>query len=182
MNQAPASRPLYRLVSFVAEQWLALAFGAISCFLILLATKRFGPEVRVFCALGAIAVIALWLATGDFRRDGIACAASSTLALTPIAALECGWIAIDDPATALLIETFCLAILFASQVERLGGEAITAARLALRRLPLLRVPEADSSRGLVIRCCMLLLALLVGPAAVTAATLAVVPASFFIGG
>lgn len=182
MRPPQAERPFIRLAGFVAEQWLALAFGAITCFLTLLATKRLGAEVRVFCAFAAIVVISLWLATGNFRRDGLACAASSTFALSPIAALECGWVELDEPATALLIETFCLAILFVGHIERLGREAMQAARAMLASNPVRWLAEPTTSRGLVVRCCIMLLALLVGPAAVTAATLAVIPASFLPGG
>jgi hypothetical protein len=166
-----------RLAGSVAGQWGALGFGLASCFLILLATKQFGTEVRVFCALGAIAVIGLWLATGGFRRDGLACAASSTLALLPIAALECGWIEIEGRGMALLVETFCLAILFVGHLQRLGDEAIAAARQVLRHVPSrLALMTAPRSRMIVVRCCLVLLGLLLVPPAVRGATAAIAPA------
>lgn len=115
-----------RIMGEAARQWLALAVGLCGCFLVLLATKRFGAEVRVYCALGAMAVIGLWLAGGALRRDGLTCVASSTLALLPIAALECGWVQIEGQGAALLVETFCLAILFVGPLQRLGGDMIAA--------------------------------------------------------
>ena len=128
MTQTPPAPILRRLVLAYVEQWWALGFGLAACFLVLLATKQLGQEVRVFCALGAIVVIVMWLATGGFRRDGLVCAASSTLALLPIAALECGWVVVEERSFALLIETFCLAILFVGQVERVGRDAIAMIR------------------------------------------------------
>jgi hypothetical protein len=171
-----------------AQQWWALGFGLGACFLVLLATKQFAAEARVFCALGAIVVIVMWLATGSFRRDGMACAASSTLALLPIAALECNWITIDDRGMVLLVETFCLAILFVGQLTRLGGEVTAMAQDVLRTSggddmprthpgapqPSWRDGFANQSSTIVVRCCVILLGLIAAPSLVTAATAAVV--------
>ncbi len=161
-----------------AQQWWALGFGLAACFLVLLATKQFAAEARVFCALGAIVVILMWLATGSFRRDGVACAASSTLALLPIAALEAGWISVDDRGLVLLVETFCLAILFSGQLTRLGTELAAMARSVLHRHP--RAPSAPwvslghQSSTIVVRCCVILLGLMAAPSLVSVATAAVV--------
>ncbi len=127
MPNARTPAVLRRLAIDTAGQWAAMALGLAACFLVLLATKRLGAEVRVFCAFGAMAVILLWLGTGSFRRDGLACAASSTLALLPIAALECGWVEMEGQGSALLVETFSLAILFIGPLQRLGAEAMAAA-------------------------------------------------------
>ena len=159
--------PRFRqLVLATISQWWALAFGLAACFLVLVATKQLGSEIRVFCALGAIVVILMWLATGGFRQDGFACAASSTLALLPIAALECGWIVVEERSFALLVETFCLAILFVGQVERVGKEAIAMFRHELQRTwperaSLVALLAAPGSRVVVVRCCVILLGLLV---------------------
>ncbi len=178
-QQAPdRATALRTLLVAGAQQWWALGFGLVACFLVLLATKQFAAEARVFCALGAIVVIVMWLATGSFRRDGVACAASSTMALLPIAALECGWIAVDDRAMVLLVETFCLAILFVGQLTRLGGELTAMVRNVLRTHP--RPPAAPwislghQSSTIVVRCCVILLGLIAAPSLVTAATAAVV--------
>ncbi len=134
MPTSDDNRFLRRLAADTASQWAALVLGLCACFLVLLATKRFGSEVRVFCALGAMVVIMLWLATGSFRRDGLNFAASSTLALVPIAALECGWVEIEGQGAALLVETFSLAILFVGPLQRLGSETVAA----LLRRPIAR--------------------------------------------
>lgn len=171
-DETPSLRQL--LLAGIA-QWWALGVGLAACFLVLLATKQFAAEARVFCALGAIVVIVLWLATGSFRRDGMACAASSTLALLPIAALECNWIAIDDRAMVLLVETFCLAILFVGQLSRLGGEVSAMAQAVLRsgRPQPAYGDFGRHSSTIVVRCCVILLGLLAAPSLVTAATAAV---------
>ena len=162
-----SDRPTLRQVAGgLVAQWGALALGLISCFLILLASKRLGAEVRVFCALGAATVIGLWLTTAEFRRDGMAFAASSTLALLPIAAIECGWIEIEGRGMALLVETFCIAILFVGALERLGREGVAAmihvARHGVGR-PALTQPAR--SRIIIVRCCIILIGLLAVPAA-----------------
>ncbi len=172
----PRRANLRRLALAYFEQWWALGFGLAACFLVLLATKQLGNEVRVFCALGAIVVIVMWLATGGFRRDGLVCAASSTLALLPIAALECGWMVVEERGLALLIETFCLAILFVGQIERVGKEAMAMLRHEMGRGrpdraaiaaflggPGSRIP---GSRIIVIRCCTILLGLLIASSAI----------------
>jgi hypothetical protein len=170
MPTRPDHAAVRHLAGAVASQWGALGFGLAASFLVLLATKQLGAEVRVFCALGAIVVILLWLATGGFRRDGLACAASSTLALLPIAALECGWVTVDDRGTVLMIETFCLAILFVGHMQRLGLEAVAAARLVLRQVPLrLILPPMPRSRVIVVQCCLVLLGLMIVPLTVRAA-------------
>lgn len=163
-----AKRPMRQLAGAIASQWVALGIGLAACFLVLLATKQLGAEVRVFCALGAIVVITLWLATDTFRRDGVVFAASSTLALLPIAALECGWVEIEGQGSALLIETFCLAVLFVSHVQRLGGEAIAAARPILAAMPGFAARTGVSIGTL--RACAIMVGLLFLPAAVLAAT------------
>jgi hypothetical protein len=167
---------LHRLVIDFMQQWWALGFGLAACFLVLLATKQFAQEARIFCALGAIVVIVMWLATGGFRRDGMACAVSSTLVLLPIAALECNWIAVDDRGMVLLIESFCLAILFTGQLTRLGGEMMAMTRHMLRTHPAAPVLHATfgiRSRTIVVRCCVILLGLIAAPSLVTAAAAAV---------
>ncbi len=169
---------LRRVILEGVEQWWALGLGLAACFLVLLATKQFVAEARVFCALGAIVVIVMWLATGSFRRDGMACAASSTLALLPIAALECNWIAVDDRGMVLLIETFCLAILFVGQLSRLGGEVTAMAQDVLRPhradpLQAMRASFGRRSSTIVVRCCVILLGLIAAPSLVTAAAAAV---------
>ena len=169
---------LRRLIIDGVQQWWALGVGLIACFLVLLATKQFAAEARVFCALGAIVVIVMWLATGSFRRDGMACAASSTLALFPIAALECNWITVDDRGMVLLVETFCLAILFVVQLSRLGGEVTAMAQDVLRLHPAGPIPDMRTNFGrrsstIVVRCCVILLGLIAAPSLVTAAAAAV---------
>lgn len=177
MTQTPPAPILRRLVLAYVEQWWALGFGLAACFLVLLATKQLGQEVRVFCALGAIVVIVMWLATGGFRRDGLVCAASSTLALLPIAALECGWVVVEERGFALLIETFCLAILFVGQVERVGRDAIAMIRQELGRARPDRAAVAaflagPGSRVIVVRCCTILLGLLIAGSATYASSAA----------
>ena len=120
----PISMALRQVAGEYATEGAALGFGLAACFLVVLATKRLDPDMRMLCALGAIVVIGLWLGTDSLRRDGLACAVSSTLALVPIAALECGWVEIEGRGIALLIETFCLAILFVGHLQRVGAEAV----------------------------------------------------------
>ena len=181
MPPSPERSATLRRVSLAyASQWWALGFGLAASFLVLLATKQFGNEVRVFCALGAITVILLWLGTGSFRRDGATCAASSTLALLPIAALECGWVEVDGPGMVLLIESFCLAILFVGQINRIGAELFAVAGTLLRRdqaEPGMAAlgPLFRRSSTIVIRCCLILIGLMSVPTLVDAA-------SFTVGG
>lgn len=177
MTQSPdRMTALRRLFVDFVQQWWALGFGLAACFLVLLATKQFAAEARVFCALGAIVVIVMWLATGSFRRDGMACAASSTLVLLPIAALECNWIVVEDRGMVLLIETFCLAILFVGQITRLGGEISGMMAHVLRTHPAAPVIHAtfgSRSSTIVVRCCVILLGLTAAPSLVMAAAAAV---------
>lgn len=132
-NHFPAALPRSRVVrapasgaSGLGERLLtpigALTLGLAACFIVLLATKLIGAELRSFAALGAMAVIGLWLSTAGFRRDGMVFAISSTLCLLPVALIECGWIALDNAGLALLVETACVGALFAGSLRRLGAE------------------------------------------------------------
>jgi hypothetical protein len=92
----------------------------------------------------------------------------------PIAALECNWIAVDDRGMALLVETFCLAILFVGQLSRLGGEVSAMAQDVLRTpAPAVAISFGERSSTIVVRCCVILLGLIAAPSLVTAAAAAV---------
>ena len=45
-----AKRTMRQLAGAIAGQWVALGIGLAACFLVLLATKQLGAEVRVFAA------------------------------------------------------------------------------------------------------------------------------------
>jgi hypothetical protein len=118
-------------VTRILRHWRAAALGMAACLLILLATRSLGGELRVFTMMGAAAAIGLWLLTADVRREAFSFAASSTLALLPLAALQAGWIEIEDREMALLAEAFCLAVLFVSALEPLARSGMAALRQAL---------------------------------------------------
>jgi hypothetical protein len=163
-------RPLREAVTGLVRRLGAPVLGLVSCVLILLATRRLGGEVRAFCALGAAAVIGLWLTTADFRRDATLFAASSTLALVPIAALESGWIVIEGRGMALLIETFCLAILFVSAIEPLVREGMAVLQPFVHPGLSQSAPVRETRlRSIVVRCCVIAIGLLTIPAVSVAA-------------
>ncbi len=107
--------------SFLVQS-AALAIGLAASFLVLLGTRGVEIESEIFCNAGALVVIGLWLGTGAFRHDGAALRLRSAMWLVPIVAIQSGWWQIPRTGAALVIETFCIAMLFAATLQSLGAE------------------------------------------------------------
>jgi hypothetical protein len=100
----------------------ALSLGLLSSCLILLAARQEGVAPGAVTSVAAGLVIALWLGTAMFRKDGSACSVTSTLCLTPVMLIECGWVTLPSPALSLGVQYAFLAVLFAGALRKLGAE------------------------------------------------------------
>jgi len=100
----------------------ALSLGLLSSCLILLAARQEGVASGAVASVAAGLVIALWLGTAMFRKDGSACSIASTLCLLPVMLIECGWVTLPSPGLGLGIEYAFLAVLFAGALRKLGAE------------------------------------------------------------
>ena len=100
----------------------ALSLGLLSSCLILLAARQEGVTSGVVASVAAGLVIALWLGTAMFRKDGSACSVTSTLCLMPVMLIECGWVTLPSPGLSLGVEYAFLAVLFAGALRKLGAE------------------------------------------------------------
>jgi hypothetical protein len=100
----------------------ALSLGLLSSCLVLLAARQEGVASGAVASVAAGLVIALWLGTAMFRKDGSVCSVTSTLCLLPVMLIECGWVTLPSPSLSLGVEYAFLAVLFAGALRKLGAE------------------------------------------------------------
>ena len=110
-------------LTFLTESG-ALTLGLAACFMVLLATKLGGFGAITGIA-AAVTVGGLWIGAGTFRRDGLAFGLRTLLCLLPILAIQITEFGMTHSGPALVVESLCVGMLFATSLSRLSGNSAT---------------------------------------------------------
>ena len=130
---APPPPAKFSVLRRHALHWGALSAGLTLMFGVLMATKLGHFRNEETCTFAAALILAVWVCSGMLRQDRSVFGWGATFCLLPVVMIECSWVPMPRDGVALVVETVCVALLFAGNLRRLGAEMGDSLAKALNR-------------------------------------------------